>query len=168
MKRFLSMILALGIFLSLTSPSAYAGPVGRSRYSKVVYINAAMTSTQSAAYSGADYTTAKGFYDSAALFTIPGGCVVEQMYVVVDTIVSGITLFRLGDSNDAAGFISSASSPLASAGLLYYDLTSKGAYLKINSSIQAKYFSADTAVALDVTGTATAGKIRVAAEGYCL
>ena len=166
MKKFLSLILMTAM-LAVMPSIAKAAPIGKTAFEKVIYINAAMTSTQSSANSGVDYTSAKGFYDGT-LWVIPADTVIEDMYVIVDTIASGITLFELGDDSDANDFIASASSPLATAGILYSNLVSKGAYLKIDSVKQFKYYSAANNLKLNVTGTATAGKIRVVIKGFYL
>lgn len=164
MKMFSFLILTL----ALLAPSlAQAAPVYNSAFEKVIYISAAANATQSAANTGRDYTNPKGWFDGT-LFTMPAGCTLEQMYAIVDVVQSGLTLVRVGDSNDAAGIVSSASSPLAYTGVNWAQLTSKGAYLKQDGTAGAKYFSADTAIALDVTGTATAGKARFVFKGFCL
>lgn len=164
MKLFHVLILTI----ALIAPSvAKAAPVYNHVFEKVIYISAAANATQSAANAGRDYSFPKGWFDGT-LFTMPAGCVLEQMYAIVDTIQSGLTLVRVGDAGDAAGIVSSASSPLAYTGVNWAELTSKGAYLKQNGSAGAKYFSADTAILLDVTGTATAGKARFVFKGYCL
>lgn len=169
--------LALMAFALRAYEPAHAAPIGKTEFEKVIYLNAAMTSTQSAAYSGVDYTNAKGFYDGD-LWAIPADTVIEQMFVVVDTAVSGITLFELGDDDDANDFIASSSSPFvvgaATTGLMYFDTLYKGNYLKaaapITAGIQiAKYYSAaGKELKLNVTGTATTGKVRLVLRGFHL
>lgn len=162
--------LFLAAALAFTAASAEAAPVYKQPFEKVIHISSAVNATQSAEYSGNDYTSPKGFYDGD-LWNIPAGTVIEDMYVIVDTVVSGITLFELGDDDDANDFIASPSSPLATAGVLYDTLTSRGAYLKLagENFRKYKYYSeAGKELKLNVTGTATAGKIRVVVKGYSL
>lgn len=152
----------------LAPQKAEAAAVGRTEFEKVIYVSAYMTSTQSAAYSGVDYRNAKGFYDGD-LWDIPAGTVIEDMYVVVDEAVAGISLFELGDDDDANDFIASATNPLQSTGLHYDELTSRGAYLKLagQNFRKYKYYAASgKELKLNVTGTATTGKIRVVVKGY--
>lgn len=166
MKRFLSLFLA-GFLLAST---ANAAPIYKQPFEKVIHISAYVTSTQSSAYSGNDYTSPKGFYDGD-LWAIPAGTVIEDMYVIVDEVAVGVTLFELGDDDDANDFIASATSPLASLGILYDTLTSRGAYLKLSGENfrKYKYYSASgKELKLNVTGTATAGKVRVVVKGYSL
>lgn len=166
MRKFLNLgLLIAALIVPLTAKSA---PVLMADYEKVVYVSAYITSTQSALNTGRDYANAKGFFDGT-LYQAPAGCVLSQMYVIVDEAVSGLTLFSVGDAGSSTGFISSASSPLASTGLMYFNAVSKGAYLKYDSTnAAAKYYSSATNILLDVTGTATAGKIRIVMRGFCL
>lgn len=147
---------------------AEAAAIGRTPFEKVIYISAYMTSTQSAAYNGVDYRNAKGFYDGD-LWDVPAGSVIEDMYVIVDEAVSGISLFELGDDDDANDFISSATNPLSGTGLHYDTMTSRGAYLKLvgENFRKYKYYPASgKELKLNVTGTATTGKVRLVVKGY--
>lgn len=178
--RFLaSMFLSFALFLSaFLAQEASAAVVGMSAYSKVIYISAAAdTTTKSARNSGFDYASPKGFFDGD-LLAIPANVVLTNMYVVVDEAVVGPTAFNLGDDDTASGFIAS-SSPLAgpetmgSTGLKHYNLDYKGAYFKggtiVTNGWQGKYYSATgKELKLDVTGTASAGKIRVFVFGYAV
>lgn len=165
MRKFLTLSVLLASML--LPQAAKTAPVIYDEYEKVVYISAYVTSTASALNTGRDYANAKGFFDGT-IFQAPAGCVISQMYAIVDEAAVGITLFSVGDSDSSTGFISSASSPLGSTGLMYFNLTSKGAYLKINGNIEAKYYGTATNVLLDVTGTASAGKLRLVTKGYCV
>lgn len=162
MKMFLGLILSV----AMLATSAHASPVGNAPFHKVVYISAAANSTQSAANAGRDYSFPKGWY-SGDLLTIPAGCVVENVYMVVDVALAGPTVVSLGDGSSATGFMTSSSSPLASTGILYWDVQYKGAYLYSGSRSYAKLYSSDTALKLAVTGTATAGKAKVVVDGWC-
>lgn len=173
-------VFALSLFLAVAglfaAPVAYAEVIGGKKFEKVVYISAAAdTTTKNAAGSGRDYNSPKGFFDGD-LFAIPANVVVEQVYVVVDTAVAGITAFNIGDDDDADGFVASASplgapDDLGVTGLHYWNVDYKGDYLKggtiVTNSLLAKFYSATgKEVKLDVTGTASAGKMRVFIQGY--
>ena len=184
-NKFLSLALAAAFALTATAfnepeakasvlselfapEKAEAAAIGRTPFEKVIYISAYMTSTQSAAYNGVDYRNAKGFYDGD-LWDIPAGTVIDDMYVIVDEALAGVTLFELGDDDDANDFISSGTNPLSSTGLHYDELTSRGAYLKLagQNFRKYKYYSASgKELKLNVTGTATTGKVRLVIRGY--
>lgn len=166
MKMFLYLILSL----ALAVPVATAAPIGKTPFEKVIYISSAINSTNSAANSGVDYSNAKGFWDGD-IWSIPEKTVIEDMYVIVDTVVVGVTLFELGDDDDANDFIASATSPLGTAGVMYDTMTSRGNYLKLGSENfrKYKYYSASgKELKLNVTGEASAGRIRVVVKGYHL
>lgn len=167
MKNLLKILIpCLALF---SAAQVEASEIGNSRFEKVIYLSAAVTSTQSALNSGLNYGSAKGFFDGD-LWAIPAGAVIENIYVICDTILAGPSLFELGDDDDANDFIASASSPLAATGILYWSVQYKGDYLKnVNSLLgpNAKYYAAaGKELKLNVTGTATAGKARVVVKGY--
>lgn len=171
MKLFL--ILSLLVTSLFAGGQAYASEVGNKAFEKVIYVDAAITSTKSAVNTGNNLASAKGFFDGD-LWSIPAGAVIENVYVIVDTAVSGITLFELGDDDDANDVIASSSTPFvvgsATSGLMYWDTLYKGAYLKSANPAgvpTAKFYSAaGKELKLNVTGTATAGKIRIVVKGY--
>lgn len=148
----------------LAPAEAKADAIGNTPWEKVVYVSAASTATSSA--SGASYASAKNWADQD-LFAIPANVVVEQVYAVVDEAISGLTAVSIGDDDAATGFVTSASSPLASLGVNWYEQTDKGSYLKIGANARAKFYSATgKEVKLDVTGTASAGKARFYFRGF--
>lgn len=173
MMKYLNMILVAAL-VAFTS-TAHAAPIYKVPFEKVIHLSATPNATQSAANSGVDYTNPKGFIDGD-LWAIPAGTIIEQMFIVVDTAVDGITLFELGDDDDANDFIASSSTPFnsyaATTGLMYWDLMYKGSYLKSLSSaggpIGKYYPAAGKELKLNVTGTATAGKVRVIVRGFSL
>lgn len=162
MKCFLGF---LTVFAALVfAPAAHATAIGNKAFEKVVYVSAASTASSSA--SGASYASAKNWQDQD-LFAIPANVVIEQVYAVVDEALAGATAVSIGDDDSATGFVTSASSPLASTGVNWFEQTDKGAYLKIGSNARAKFYSATgKEVKLDVTGTASAGKVRFYFKGY--
>lgn len=159
----------------LFTGAANASVIGGKEFSKTIFIDSAVdTSTESAANDGRDYASAKGFFDGD-LMDIPANVVITNVYVVVDTAISGLTAFNIGDDDTASGFIASSApaTSLASTGLLYWNVDYKGSYLKggiiVTSGLLAKYYSATgKEVKLDVTGTASAGKMRVFVHGYAV
>jgi hypothetical protein len=165
----------IGLVLAFAT-SAFASPVGKSPYEKVVYISAAVNATQSAAYAGNDYTSPKGFY-AGTILQIPANTVIEEEYVIVDTAVVGLTGFKIGvTADDDDGFITDPT-PLATVGIQYAVIGWQGAYMKATGNATGglsgtyktkKYFSAATNVALAVTGSASAGKIKYVLKGYTL
>ena len=169
MKQFLAYFLA---FLALSSVTAFASPVTKSPFEKVIYLSSAVNATQSSANSGVDYKNPKGFFDGD-LWNIPAGTVIEDVYQIIDTTVSGLTGFQLGDDDSASGFVTAS---LYSAGLQNYTLGQKGAYFRSTlgdmagaTQRVAKYYSAaGKELKLDVTGTASAGKVRVVIRGYVI
>lgn len=170
--KFLSLVV---LSLALVSGAAQASVVGGSSFEKIVYLDSAVTtSAKSAANSGRDYASAKGFLDGD-LLAIPANVVIDNVFVVVDTAISGLTAFNIGDDDAASGFIasSSPSGTLGALGLKYYEVDYKGSYLKGGAtssvSVLGKYYSATgKEVKLDVTGTASAGKARVFISGRAL
>lgn len=165
--KYLSLfILAL---VALTT-GAEASVVGGKPFSQVIHVAYGPTSTQSARNSGLDYSSPKGFYDGD-LLSIPKNVVITNIYVVVDTTVSGITAFNLGDDDAASGFVASSSPTFTADNLYFWSVDYKGSYLKggptLTSAEMGKYYSATgKELKLDVTGTAAAGKIRIFVHGY--
>lgn len=177
MKGFCFGFLTL-VFGLLFAANANAAVIGGERFEKTIYVSAAVdTTTKSANNSGRDYASAKGFFDGD-LLAIPANVIIENVYVVVDEAVAGITAFNLGDDDNAAGFIVSASpldapEDLGDTGLHYWNVDYKGAYAKcgviVSNQKCAKFYSATgKKLKLDVTGTASAGKLRVIVEGYAV
>lgn len=179
MKIFGSLLLVLTLFLgALFSSQASASVVGMTPYSKVIYLSAAAnTATKSAANSGLDYASPKGYFDGD-LLAIPANVVITNMYTVVDEAVVGITAFNLGDDDGGSSYIASASpldapEDLGDVGLHYYGLDYKGAYLKggvivTNGWLGKLYSATGKELKLDVTGTASAGKQRIFVFGYSI
>lgn len=104
------------------------------------------------------------------LWAIPAGTVIENVYVVITTAITGVTNLDVGDDDDADGFVDgSASVTLGTAGMYSYDAKSAGAYLRIETAgatdaadiyvvPNGKYYSAaGKEVKLDTTTASTAG-----------
>lgn len=153
------------LFATLLPSFAQASILCGQPFEKIVYVAYGPTATKSAANSGRDYSSPKGFYDGD-LFSIPKNVIVENTYVIVDESVVGPTAFNLGDDDSATGFVASSSPSFTEGNMYFWDITYKGAYLKSGTSLLAKYYGATgKEMKLDVTGTASAGKLRVITKG---
>lgn len=119
--------------------------------------------------------------EDADLWSIPAGTVIENVYTITKTAVTGVTDYDVGDDDDADGFIDgSVSLTLNTPGMYSYDAKNAGAYLRIETEgaadatdiyvvPNAKYYpAAGKELKIDVTGTSTAGKVAVVAEGFYL
>lgn len=113
------------------------------------------------------------------IMDIQAGMVVEKVYVVVTTAITGVTNLDVGDDDDADGFVDgSLSVTLGTAGMYGWDAKFAGAYLRIQTAgatdaadiyvvPSAKYYAASgKEVKLDVTTASTAGAFHVIVEGY--
>ncbi len=111
------------------------------------------------------------------LWAIPAGTLIEKVYVVVDTLLTGTTDLDVGDDDDADGFVDgSLSVTVGTVGLYGYDAKLAGAYLRVQTAgatdaadiyvvPSAKYYSAaGKTLKLDATTTNTAGACRVIVE----
>lgn len=173
MKIFhMTLVLLAGLLLGALD--AKASILAGQRFNKVVYLDSAKTSTQSAANSGRDYASAKGFFDGD-LMAIPADVIIDNVYCIIDVAVVGPTAFNIGDDDTASGFIASSAptATLGGTGLVYWNVDYKGAYLKGGAltatpdGLLAKHYAATgKEVKLDVTGSASAGKMRCVITGY--
>jgi hypothetical protein len=113
------------------------------------------------------------------IWAIPAGTVIEKVYVIVDTALTGTTALEIGDDDNSAGFVDNRSITLGSAGMYGYGPSYvSGNYLKqftVGASAptvvspSAKYYSASgKEIKLNNTTTNTAGAFRVVVEGYYL
>jgi hypothetical protein len=115
---------------------------------------------------------------STALWAIPAGTIIEKMYLIIYTLITGTTNLDVGDDDDADGFIDgSLSVTLGTVGMYGWNAKTAGAYLRTETAgvtdpadvyvvPNAKYYTAAKSVKI-VTSTAnTAGKIAVVTEGY--
>jgi len=126
---------------------------------------------------GLDDANAKTIVDTD-LMAIEAGMVIEKVYVIVDTAITGTTNLDVGDDDDADGFVDgSLSVTLGTPGMYGWDAKLAGAYLRVQTAgatdagdiyvvPNAKYYAAaGKEVKLDVTTASTAGKFRVIVEG---
>ena len=139
-----------------------------------------LSSSGAAANDGLSASNPKPFADGD-LISFPANIVIEKVYLIVDTAITGTTNLDIGDDDDADGFVDgSASVTLGTAGVYGWDVKNAGAYLRIQTAgatdaadiyvvPNAKaYLATGKELKLDVTGTNTAGKARVVIEGFKL
>lgn len=163
MKMFAFLI---PLFALVMAGIAEAKPVRNVPFTKVIYL-----ATPSGSGSGTSYGNAKALDVDADLMTIQPGMVIENVYVIVDEAVNGVSAIQVGDDDAADGFLPSAATNtyLATPQMLGWSSTVKGSYLKdASSNPAAKYYSASSKeVKLDATGTlGPTGKVRVVVQGY--
>jgi hypothetical protein len=171
----------IGIFLVLfafTSAPAQAAVLGGTKFTKTIFLSGSvLTTSKSAANSGRDYSSPKGFFDGD-LMDIPANVVITNVYQIVDVACSGISAFNLGDDDSSTGFVASptALTSLALVGMHYWAVDYKGAYLKGGDLVantvgwNSKYYSATgKELKMDITGTANAAcRVRVIVDGYAV
>jgi hypothetical protein len=116
---------------------------------------------------------------SQDLMSIPAGCVIEKVYTIVDTAVTGTTEIEVGDDDDQDGFVDgSLSMTLNTPGMYGWNAKVAGAYLRVQTAgatdaadiyvvPNAKYYSATgKEIKVYCTTASTAGKVRVVVEGF--
>lgn len=164
MKYLLSFLMALTMVIALPMTVQAEGGFKGESFKRVIYVKGTATGG-----SGRSYDSPKPFVDGD-LWDIPAGVLIEKVYVIIDTAITGTTNFDVGDDDDADGFIDgSLSVTLGSTGMYGWSSESGGVYLKEGSgnAPDAKFYSASgKEVKLDVTGTNTAGRARVVVEGF--
>lgn len=146
--------------------------LSKEKFQEVVYLKHGGTG------GGKSPNDAKSFSDQD-LFVIPAGAVIEKVYVVVTTAITGVTNFDVGDDDDADGFIDgSLSVTLGTPGMYSWNAKVAGAYLRVQTAgatdaadiyvvPEAKYYSAaGKEVKLDTTTASTAGACMVVIEGF--
>lgn len=174
MKWILGLLVAM--FTMVALPAHADGGFGKEKFVRVIHLS----SSGSASNKGLSAASPKPFADGD-LWAIPAGVVIEKVYVIVDTAITGTTNFDVGDDDDADGFIDgSLSVTLGTPGMYGWDAKLAGAYLRVQTAgatdpadiyvvPAAKYYSATgKELKLDVTGTNTAGVARVVVEGFYL
>lgn len=115
------------------------------------------------------------------LMAILPGMVLEKVCAVVDVAITGSTNIDVGDDDDADGYVdSSLSVTLGTPGMYGHNAKVAGAYLRVETAgatdaadiyvvpNQKYYAAAGKELKIAVTGTSTAGKLRVVVEGSYL
>lgn len=174
MKQFLTILMAVFALTMLAAPKAEA-QFKNEKFVKQVHF--AVTAC-AASNKGGSYAAPKCFGD-VDVWAIPAGTVIEKVYVIVDTAVTGMTAVTIGDDDAATGFVLNASITLGTPGMYSWDVKGSGAYLRISTPgatdpadpyvvPNAKYYAAaGKEVKMDATNAATgASRMRVVIEGY--
>lgn len=173
--RFLASLL-FAVSMLFTGIVHADGFVGQ-KFVKTIYVKFGGSSVNG----GGSYNAAKSCAADGNLWAIPANVLIEKVYMVIDTSITGSTGMDVGDDDDPNGFIdASLSVTLGTPGLYGYDAKNAGAYLRIQTAggtdaldifvvPNAKYYSAaGKTLKLDVTTACTAGKFRVVVEGIYL
>lgn len=148
--------------LSLMTMSLMASPPQKVPFQHQIYLEYG----GKGAATGVNPQNAAAFTDNSALWTIPANTVIEKLYFVVDTAITGTTDIDLGDSGSSNGLFDGSNWPtLTSTGMKGHVPASAGSYLV---SAAARYYPVASALAIDVTGTNSAGKARIIVEGQYL
>lgn len=121
---------------------------------------------------------AANFVDNASLWAIPQHTKIDKVYLVIDTAITGTTDIDVGDADDADGFIDgSLSLTLGTTGAYSMDAKLGGAYLRVQTAgatdagdiyvvPASKYYKVSGKyIAIDCTGSNSAGKARLVIEG---
>ena len=162
-------LIAVALMGALNVEAAY-GP--RQKFQHVVYLKYGGTGT------GQNPDSALPFADQD-LWAIPANTVIENVYILLDTAITGTTLLEVGDDDDPDGFVKDIASDLGNVGMYGWSAKSyAGAYKFVETAgatdaadvyrvPNAKYYSAaGKEVKLNITTANTAGKARVVIEGY--
>lgn len=171
MKQLVTMLMAVFALTLFSAPKAEAQFV-REKFQKTVFVK----NGGSASCQGKSYSCAKPIA-SGDLWAIPAGTLIEKVYVIIDTAITGTTALTVGDDDGAASYVADLASVLATPGMYGWDAKTAGAYLRIQTAgatdagdiyvvPTAKYYSASgKEIKLANTTTNTAGRMRVVIEG---
>lgn len=113
------------------------------------------------------------------VFALPAGTLVTNVFVIVDTAITGVTNLDVGDDDDADGWVDgSLSVTLGTVGMYGWDAKLGGAYKRVQTAgatdagdiyvvPAAKYYAAaGKEIKLDTTTASTAGAFRVVVDGF--
>lgn len=177
MKNFRVILLTILALSSFVIQPAFAAGFKNEKFTKIFYFYGA---SGKGSLSGRDAGNAKAIADGD-IWAIPAGTVVENVYVIIDTALTGTTDLDVGDDDDPDGWVDgSLSLTLGTPGMYSYDAKFAGAYKRIQTSgvtspndiyvvPRAKYYSAaGKEIKLDNTTTNTGGAFRVVIEGFSL
>lgn len=181
MRSFIGLLIT-GLMLLVSVPtfatiSADVPSLGdKQKFQQVVYVGG--TTVGRGQKNGLGRQNALPFADED-LWRIPANTIIEKVYVLIDTVITGTTDLDIGDDDDADGFVDgSLSLTLGTVGMYGWDAKLAGAYLRVQTAgatdagdiyvvPNAKYYSAaGKEVKLDITTANTAGEMRVVIEGY--
>jgi len=179
--KFLTLLCGLMVAMILTfAPhSSFAGSGGgvNEPFVKTIYVKYG----GSASNSGTSYDAAKSCAADADLWDIPAGAMITNVYVMIDTAVTGSTDLDIGDDDDPDGFVDGTNELAAALGTPgLYNMNAKvaGAYLRVQTAgatdaadiyvvPRSKYYAAaGKEIKQDITTACTAGKYRVIVTGF--
>jgi hypothetical protein len=172
MRYLVSLLIAAAVTLCGFQSFAGAGGGVGEKFVHTVYLKGTATGGN-----GSSYSSPKPFVDGD-LWAIPAGTVIEKVYVIIDTAITGTTVLEVGDDDDPNGFVLDQAANFATPGMYGWDVKAAGADLKITTAgatdaldiytvPSAKYYSATgKEVKLNITTANTAGRMRVVIEGY--
>ena len=172
MKKILTCLAILAALFAIPNQVS-AATFSNEKFVKVFYFEYPGKGSQSGLSAG----NAKAIADTD-LMAIEAGMVIEKVYAINDTAITGTTVLEVGDDDDPNGFIVDTIVTLATPGMYGYSAKVAGAYLRTETAggtdaadiyvvPNAKYYSATgKEVKLNVTTANTAGKFRVVVEGY--
>ncbi len=149
--------------------------VAGAHFTDVVYICG--TTLGTGKHSGKDPSNCLPFADET-IYTIEANTLIEKVYGVVSTIISGTTDIDVGVSGTSNGFIDgSVSLTLGTVGVYGWDAKSAGSLLRVQTAgatdvgdiyvvPQAHYYASATDMLMDITTANTAGAFQVVIEGF--
>lgn len=181
MKKISSLLAGfmLAFVFLLVADLAHAGSGGgvNEPFTKTIYVKYGGSSSNS----GTSYDAAKSCAADGDLWDIPAGTMITNVYVMIDTAVTGSTDLDIGDDDDADGFVDGTNelaAALGTPGLYNQNAKVAGAYLRVQTAgatdagdiyvvPRSKYYSAaGKEVKQDITTACTAGKYRVVVTGF--
>lgn len=165
-------------FAAFLSPAHADGWVGRKFHQEVFVAFGGNGTNGSSPQSAIKCDAANG--TSLNLWAIPAGALIERVYVVVDTAITGTTAINVGDDDGSSSFVPTAAITYATPGVYGWDAKSAGAYMRIQTAgatdagdiyvvPNSKYYTVGTkTVKAAITGNCTAGRWHVVIEGTLL
>lgn len=174
----LSLVTALMLTIMTPNVSSASAPTNWAgeKFQNVFYICGTTVGTGKA--TGTDPSNCLPFADQD-LMAIEAGTVIDKVYTIITTLITGTTNFDVGDDDDADGFVDgSLSMTLGTVGMYGWDAKLAGAYMRIQTAgatdaadiyvvPSAKYYAAaGKEIKLDITTANTAGAVQVIVEGY--
>lgn len=111
----------------------------------------------------------------STLWAIPAGTVIEKVYVIIDTAITGTTAVNVGDTDSSNGFCPTASLTLATPGMYCASAAKFGSYLReltqsastpnVVAPLSRYYSAAGKYFIPTFTTSNTAGAMRIVVEG---
>ncbi len=176
MKFLKTMMIGFGLIVAMAFGQGAEAQTMKQTFQKQVHF---AVSGCAAGNGGDSYAAPKCFGD-VDVWAIPAGTVIERVYAIVDTGITGTTDFDIGDDNSANGFLDgSLSLTIGTPGMYGWNAKVAGSYLRVQTAgatdaldiyvvPNAKYYSASgKEVKMDATGAATgSSQARIVIEGY--